>query len=257
MKNLEEELPISKDKFSKRFSTFRFLFYAIVFISRIKTVELAENDRFSISNIDLIYDNSFWNIIPSPETYNFLNRICALFALSASFNVMYKITATITALLYTFIFYSLQIEVNSHHYLIVYLLWINIFLDKEVWAIKLFTYQFSIMYFWTVITKLNYNMLFDKIMIYQIMRSDVYKVIEYISYYTFIPDIYFYNISYISTIIIEIYLIYGWFIASKYEKKNWITIICGISFHLIIQLSDFKVGFLGFYIICCNLLIIP
>jgi hypothetical protein len=257
MKILEEELPISKDQFSKRFSTFRFLFYAIVFIERITTTELKENEGFLVSNLDLIYDNSFWNIIPSPETYNTLNRMCAMVALSASFNIMYEITAIITALLYTIIFYSIQIENNTHHYLIVYLLWIIIFLDKKSWIMKLFTYQFSIMYFWSVITKLNYNMLFNNIMIYQIMRGNVYKIVEYISYYTFISDIYIYNIFVISTVIIEIYLMIGWFIASKYEKINWITIICGISFHLTIQLSGLKVGFLGFYIICCNWLIIP
>jgi hypothetical protein len=118
--------------------------------------------------------------------------------------------------------------------------------------------QMALMYFWAIITKLNYTMLFGDIVKFQIMiNRRVFHTVTYTSAMTGLSDTYIWNMLVLSVVLIETLLVFGWTVAYKYEKMNWITLLVGASFHISIQLAGLNVAFLGVYSLSAYLLIVP
>ena len=151
-----------------RWKTFRLAFFTLLTLDTylIMTVfsKLDSTNKFHISKFDFLYErNPIYPFTISGNLLYDLFTFSCFCSISSAFGFEYNFAATCSAITYSLAFFSTLLDSFQHHYLLCLILVILIF--KEVggeWVPRLLSVQLSIVYLFTIMTKLTDGFLFIK-----------------------------------------------------------------------------------------------
>ncbi|HEC64079.1 MAG TPA: hypothetical protein ENI23_02155 [bacterium] len=220
-------------------------------------------DGFYVSKIDILYEhNPIYPFIISGETLNELLSISSTCFIFSAFGITYTISTTCGALTYSLAFFGTALDSFQHHYLLCLVLVILIFKEEgEEWVSRLLSVQLSIVYLFTVITKLTDGFLFLKGAftpnIAMVMK--VHNFVTWISRSTgIIEEYHVWSAMAFITILGEVFLAVSIVVAVRYKDNDtlrarlfgFIVWIAGTTLHISFEVfGSISIRFFSWYMV--------
>ena len=260
----EDEAIIINKKF--RMKTFRFLFFNLLALNNYLLYDfshLTRESEFYISKIPFLFENNpIYPLIISGEiiTKQLSDFVC-FFSIACAFGFSYRISCFFTALFFNILYFGSCLDEFQHHYLLCLLLWILIFLEEYheseyLWISRLISVQLSIVYFFTIITKISdNNFLFIKGKFSPIFLGKlwVHETITWISNIFNLKEETIWILSSVFVISIELFLSISIIINTRtnnYKIYKFFTFIIGLSLHISFEtVASLRIGFFSVYMI--------
>lgn len=202
----------------------------------------------------------FGPIAPGRAAFVVAELALAYLFVSAAFNVATRIVVPVAAVLYSWLYFSSQLDSYQHHYLVAMVLVLASFVPwhsreprVKSWAVRLILVELAIMYAWAAISKLDPTWLDGRTLALQLGSSA--------------------NIPYdklsLTSRIIESTI--GWPTASKlvvlveftlagtvWHRRGWLVALpLGVLFHAGILFTDLDIGLFAQLMIAMYLLVAP
>ena len=250
-----------------RIKSFRFLFFNLLTLDIYLIYHLSKfttKSEFHISKIPFLFENNpIYPLIISPEIVEKLFEIVCFFSISCAFGFpLYKISCFFCALFYNILYFGSCLDEFQHHYLLCLLLWILIFLEDPLIPLRLISVQLSIVYCFTIITKLADNLLFIKGKFSPLfsVKLWVHETVTQISNISNLKEETIWIISSICVILMELFLSISIIITTRNchpKVYKFFTFIIGLILHISFEiLGSLRIGFFSVYIILLYWLIL-
>ncbi len=266
----EDENEIINKKF--RIKTFRFLFFNLLafdmyLLYHFSKLTMTTKYGFHISKIPFLFENNpIYPLIISGEIVKQLFEIVCILSVSCAFGFLYRISCFFCALFFNILYFGSCLDEFQHHYLLCLLLWILIFLEDEQhrysWWIpttRLISVQLSIVYCFTVITKMTDNLLFIKGEFSPMFSRKlwIHETITWASNISNLKEETIWIISCICVISMELFLSISIIViitTRNYPKVNFFykffTFIIGLILHISFEiLASLSIRFFSVYMI--------
>jgi len=201
------------------------------------------------------------NVLHGQMMYGYY-AIMIVAALMVSFGFLYRYSAVVLAIMWTAIYLSSKTHYNNHHYLMVLLCWLMVFvpansrLSLDVrwrltdrnpycyrWQLHIFIFQIACVYFFAALAKINFDWLHAIPAKYWTVRKQGTPVIGWALRYSFAPWI----ISY-GGLLFDLLVVPG----LLYKKTRKVFFILSLVFHLT-NAYLFSIGIFPFLAISLNI----
>lgn len=246
------------------------LVYLITALERMTMIKYKNGEKwpyFEISHMDFLFDNGYWNIMPSPETYVIITVVLVVSCLIACYRPLSRFLSLSIAIYYSYLYYSTQIDSYQHHYLVSCLLWIfaiyshyfNSEQNKEYVHSVIrasICCQMSWVYFWTIITKLTPSFLSGDYVMLIMCERKFLDAVTNVSTILSIEEKMIWALLAYGVVISEVILCLGWASAIFCKKYNTFTAILGVILHVSITFSRLKIGLFSYYMIVLYILLL-
>ncbi len=229
----------------------------------------------------LLSGTVYLNFIEPPFTFNYIGfdflqplpgngmyyYLC-LMGLAAIFIMLgawYRIAMAVFAILWTILYLMQKSGYNNHYYLILLLCWLMVIVPangnhsldvkrKSIpitqvcpqWVIWIFSVQFSIVYFFAAISKLNNDWFSGKFLAIQFSRLSMHRVYGIIYNKIWFPQFIAYTGFFFDLLIVPLLL---------WKKTRYVAFFISCLFHLF-NLFSFKIGIFPFLSIALTLFFI-
>lgn len=241
-----------------RIDLFIRLFYLIFSIDMYvykNTVSVFDYDM----NIPHIESEFFYNVAPFKDTRKMLVGVLAWTLFFCMTTKWLRIT---TPILFGYLYFTSMTDSYQHHYLLFLILLLLPFVNIETnvfWPIKLIKLQVAIVYFYTILCKLEYAYLTGEILRRQLLIPAIFDWIDWLVNNIGITDTICWSMIALTSIVVECYLMIGIIFIELCRSsylRPWIWIL-GTVFHYGIHLTGFKIRAFSLYMITFYLLFLP
>lgn len=218
--------------------------------------------------------------MPSPELYTGMILLTGIMAFVCAFTRSSRILLAGITLFYTYGWAMSRLDDFQHHYMISLILLTFVFFpriydsdlypdnrnvqqapDKPLktgaWSYVLLSVNTAIIYFYTVVTKMEYEWRSGKVLeSIDVVRRPLFPVESKLVQMD-IPLEYFWGAFALSIIVAELFLSASYLLAPLRDRINrtwfritmWAAFITGLSFHGGLELFDFRIGWFSYYMI--------
>ena len=225
---------------------FRIIFYSLFTYLSFQSISSTAKygiEGFNVPQIEILQRILF----PTTEIMLTLRIIQFLLSISCLFNVDTLVERTLLTSIFGYCYFISQLDNYQHHYLLFWiLLMMNLIDVKKIksqenqaikiscWQIKLLTIKLSIVYFWTVMVKLDRSWIFGGYLKDIVSPRFRFYTESFLSKAGFVDSSLFWSFSSFSTILAEIILILGY--QTKNQLLKSISFFTSILLHLVFEL---------------------
>lgn len=242
--------------YESRWRTFRGLFFVLLSIELFITKYGSRfyGGYFNVSHVRII-DDSIGFVSLSPVWIETTSIYMAMISLLCLSDTLFPVCCPMIAVIYTFNYLASRLDSYQHHFFNVLLLWNLSMLSMSNIKPRIQTlkYQVSILYFFTAITKMHAMFTSGVLLQRQLLFKSVYDSISFVSETLFIDETVVWSVMAYGVVAHELFLCYVW----ATGKKGWLFTITGISLHIAIELSGFKILMFSYYMIALYVFVVP
>lgn len=232
---------------------FRLVFFGLLALDALLQVRHAPRygaSGFNVAQLPLLDD-----LGPTRVSYAVAQLLCAYLFVLAALGVATRVVLPAVTAIYSWLYFTSQLDGYQHHYLVALLLGIACFVPSErpadatpekpirTWAVRLLLVQLGILYLWAAVSKMDHAWLDGSTLSGQIQGSlrsliDDSVGIKAVARLTILAEL---------TLAVAVWLRPAWFVALP----------IGVSFHVGILFSNLEIGLFAYLMLAMYLLVIP
>lgn len=245
---------------------FRIVFFGIFALDAF--LQIPHAPRYGAGDFNVAHFEWLSTLLPMPSRHLML----AVFLLQAflAFRIMAGVAirqslALLTAL-FGYGYFISQVNSYQHHYLLFLLLFLLNFCPwdaarrsenpKELmpgWSIRTLLVQFSILYFWTAVAKMDGHWLSGETLAMQVPDSGTRDMVANVAQSLGVETLTLWAAASIGVMVMEVILAIG----LQFPKLWPFMMPIGMAFHASVEFSGYKIGLFSYFMVLAYILVIP
>lgn len=245
-----------------RAAVFRVVFFALLAVDAWNQVEHASRYGAGLFNVSHFPALDAWLPMPRASWVLVGTITQAWLALRVAFGVNLRGSLAALTALFGWTYFSSQLDSYQHHYLVFLLLlictagvWLEARAPNELpgWCLRLLRVQFSALYLWAAIAKIDAKWISGETLKLQISPQWARDAVTQWAQSLDVQPLSLYAAASVAALALELVLAVAW---QRPKLWRWIF-VPGVLFHLSIERLDFEIGLFSWFMVAAYLLVLP